>query len=440
MPTFSFKAKSHVLSLLGDELIGSDILAIFELVKNSYDAGAEEVTILLKDLNTSNQQIVVEDDGCGMSLEDLKRSWLNIGTDFKRGKKKEARFNRIPLGEKGVGRLAAHKLGKCILLETKKEDSKLSNRFFINWKKMIDESDYIEDTKVEIESVLENLFEKKHGTRISISKLKKESWTKRDLRELARKVYSIKSPFKRIDNFSVKIIANDHHQKWFEDVKDVEEILKSSIYYFDFKIERNKKSNFAKFSWNYNFFPPKNFKLKPEKKASTIKNNLANKTVLALNIKDENNPFEKKTMHLLNKDLEGIGAICGRFYVYNLLGVILKSFGQTNAIKTYVKENCGIKVFRDGIRVYNYGEPNDDWLGLDLSRVQRLGNHFSKNVVIGAIDIGLEASHSGLKEKTNREGFDENNYFNRFKYICQTAFEFFEKIAQIGRASCRERV
>lgn len=43
--THNIKAKSHILSLLGNELIGSDSLAIFELVKNAYDADAENIKI-----------------------------------------------------------------------------------------------------------------------------------------------------------------------------------------------------------------------------------------------------------------------------------------------------------------------------------------------------------------------------------------------------------
>ncbi len=62
----NIKAKSHILSLLGDELIGSDSLAIFELVKNAYDADAEEVTVEFINLNQSDQQIIIEDDGHGM--------------------------------------------------------------------------------------------------------------------------------------------------------------------------------------------------------------------------------------------------------------------------------------------------------------------------------------------------------------------------------------
>ena len=114
------KAKSHILSLLGDELIGSDSLAIFELVKNAYDADAEKVKISFIDLNTPKQKIIIEDDGHGMSPEIIEDVWLTIGTDFKRGKnrKESKKFERVSFGNKGVGRLAVHKLAKIVTLET----------------------------------------------------------------------------------------------------------------------------------------------------------------------------------------------------------------------------------------------------------------------------------------------------------------------------------
>lgn len=436
MSSYSFKAKSHILSLLGDELIGSDILAIFELVKNSYDAGANEVKIILKNLNTKKQEIIIEDDGCGMTPHDLQNVWLEIGTDFKRGGKRKKIFNRIPLGEKGVGRLAVHKLGKAILLETQTDGSLFSNRIFIDWPKLIEESEYIEDTNIEIETVPSSLLAKGKGTRITVSKLKKARWTKRDLRELARKINSIKSPFRPINNFEVTMSANDFHQDWFDDIKNIDELLKDSLYYFDFCLTPSRESDFVKMTWNYSFSAPKSFKIEDSSISLTDKKERCKtENVLILN---KENPFNKGQTHLLNKDLENIGSINGRFYVYNLLSVVLKSFGQTNAIKIFVKENSGVKIFRDGIRVYNYGESYDDWLGLDLARVQRLGNHFSKNTVIGAIDIEMENSHNGLKEKTNREGFDENIYYQKFQFICRQVFELFEVLAQEKRTELKD--
>ena len=86
--SFPIKATSHILNLLVDELIGSDSLAIFELVKNSYDADAENVTVSFIDLNTPDQKIVVEDDGNGMSLDIINNVWLTVGTITRKKKRK----------------------------------------------------------------------------------------------------------------------------------------------------------------------------------------------------------------------------------------------------------------------------------------------------------------------------------------------------------------
>jgi hypothetical protein len=443
---YSFKAKSHILSLLGDELIGSDNLAIFELVKNAYDADAEQVSIVFNNLNTPQQSITVEDDGSGMALNILRTVWLEIGTDYKRGEKRKPshKFKRISLGEKGVGRLAVHKLGRSITLETQPEGSKESYRLSLNWQQLMDDYEYINDTIVEIKTVKESLFKKNKGTRITINDLKKEVWERRDLKDLTRKVNSIISPFKQVKGaFDVNITANNNHQDWIDEVKKVDAILNDSVYFFDFVLKKDPETEFANLSWTYKFTPPKSFEIgqesidHPDKSASNPKEDSFFNVFV---IKPEEPIFHKEQKHLLNSDLNGIGEISGRFYVYNLLGIVLRSFGQTQAIKSFVRENCGIKVFRDGIRVYNYGETGDDWLGLDLSRIQRLGDHFSKNTTIGSIEISQEGSFQNLKEKTNREGFDENPTFLKFRNICKQIFTQFENIAQKNRDALGEYV
>jgi len=436
----AFKAKSHILSLLGDELIGSDSLAIFELVKNSYDADSEEVKIIFNDLNTSNQSIVIEDDGYGMTLQTIKDVWLEIGTDFKRGKRRKPspKFGRISLGEKGVGRLAVHKLGKSFTLETQREGDMFSSRIHIDWKRLISSGDYIQDLKVEIETVSENLFEKGKGTRIHISDLKKKNWSKKEVKDLVRKINTIKNPFvddivsspesvknieKKLEQFDVEIYANDDkHNNWIEEVKNVNEILSDSLYYFDFYINED-----AQISTYYSFNPPKIFK---DLKSRTIESQFKPTRIIE---DKQGDVFAKDQKVLKPSDLEGIGAFSGRFYVYNLDPYILNSVGQSAAIRAFVRENNGIKIFRDGIRVYNYGEPNDDWLGMILRRLQRVGDKFSKNTVIGAIELSLEDSHEGLVEKTNREGFDDNNIYRKYLGICISVLDSFEKIAKPDR-------
>lgn len=436
----AFKAKSHILSLLGDELIGSDSLAIFELVKNSYDADSEEVEIIFNDLNTPSQSIVIQDDGYGMTLSTIKDVWLEIGTDYKRGKKRKPspKFGRISLGEKGVGRLAVHKLGRRFTLETQREGDMFSSRIHIDWKKLISSGDYIQDLKVEIETVSESLFKKGKGTRIHISDLKKKTWSKKEVKDLIRKINTIKNPFdddiiscpqnfkdreKKLEQFDVEIYANDEkHNNWIREVKNVSEILSDSLYYFDFYINEE-----AQISTYYSFNPPKTFK--------DLKSRISEIKFKPTRIIEDKqgDVFAKDQKILKSTDLDGIGAFGGRFYVYNLDPYILNSVGQSAAIRAFVRENNGIKIFRDGIRVYNYGEPNDDWLGMILRRLQRVGDKFSKNTVIGAMELSLEDSHEGLVEKTNREGFDDNDAYKRFLGICISVLDSFEKIAKPDR-------
>ena len=109
----TLRARSHLLQLLGEELIGDDRLAIFELVKNGYDADATTVSVIVEVNPGPSQSIVVQDNGSGMTLNDITGKWLELATDSRRKDRaiRSKRFHRIALGEKGVGRIASFKLG-----------------------------------------------------------------------------------------------------------------------------------------------------------------------------------------------------------------------------------------------------------------------------------------------------------------------------------------
>lgn len=477
------KAKSHILNLLGNQLIGNDGLAIFELVKNSYDADADEVNIKFIDLNTATQKIVIEDDGHGMSPAVINNIWLTIGTDSKRGqnRKPSPKYGRISLGNKGVGRLAVHKLARNITLQTQTEGNMFSNQLFIDWKELIESKEYIQDLEVEVTQIGEPLFKKGHGTRIILSGLYNISWSKLALRDLVRKIENIKNPFNDIENFKVEIDAGQYN-KWLEGLKSSTEILNDSLYQFKFSIsvskqnkslsdnayleylfrlqeeekeldiakkyrednnieldnqtailEENKKEeirihldSFSIFKWSYKFNPPSLSKIQ---RNEIDEKHDGESFIIGDLFSDIDN---KKGSYLRNRDLINIGNYGGRFYVFNQSSEILNytSGGQVTAVKEYIKENCGIKIYRDNMRVYNYGETADDWLRLDSMKIQRTGDHFGKKVTIGAIELNLEQSENGLQEKTNREGFDENYFYIKFQRITNQIYQFFEREAQ----------
>lgn len=425
---YSFKAKAHLLKLLGDELIGDDRLAIFELVKNAYDADATKVDVLL-DLKSEVSKIVVRDyEGHGMTKDDILNKWMEIGTDSKRSKnrRRTPRFERMPLGEKGVGRLAVHKLGRNLKLNTKAEGEE-EIEVTIDWPSLIDNANYIEDTRVDISSnPKEPVFSSKEtGTRIEITNLATLDWSRGNIRKLKRLLTSLVSPFNQVSDFIVNLEVPGR-EKDLVDVFTAQDVTDKSIWKFDFFINDD-----GGFSYVYQFNPPSLFK--------SLKGNVyeINDDVLELTVAPENGAGSRKKdnknkIFVKKDDLENIGAISGSFYVHLRENKVLNALGAYQDIRNYLDEQSGVRVYRDGIRVFNYGEQGDDWLGLNVGRINRPGKKIANNMIIAGIDLDLESSH-GLKEKTNREGFDENNDYIRYKWIISSVIDKFHLLHESDR-------
>ncbi len=419
-----FKARAHILRLLGDQLIGNDRLAVFELVKNAYDADATRATVTLR-LEGEESSITVEDDGCGMTLDQLRQGWLEIGTDVKRGSNRSAwssRFRRVPLGEKGVGRLAACKLGDRLVLTTRAA-SQPEFHMEINWAELIRAHDYIEKVGVDIQQRDEpkRFVENKTGTRIRISKLVRKEWTKGEVRALKRMLTSLTSPFHAPDSFAVRFVVPDHDE-WMKDLFESEDILAQAMWEFTFSIDGT-----GGFTWNYRFNPPHRFKSLKPKEASSAPGE-------RLEMSEDDPSWDRKKVHLDFEYLKGIGPIKGQFHVYDRRSKVLNLTGNTNQVKQFLNEQTGVRVYRDGIRVYNYGEPDDDWLGLNARRINRPALKMGTNSVIAAVHI-RHSSTSELHEKTNREGFDENDCFLRFRSVMQNVVEFLDRTRREDRES-----
>lgn len=438
---YSIKASSHIINLLGDELIGSDSLALFEIVKNSYDADSPDVIVSFNDLRASNATIIIEDHGAGMTPEVINNAWLTLGTDYKRKALKESPiYHRISLGNKGVGRLAVHRLANEITLYTQPIGSIYGSRLHINWNQLINSSDFINGMDVDVDNNLPNILPNGHGTKIILSDLREKNWTRVKVGEMVTKLNSIINPFSLQNNFKIIIKSNDSIvQDWINSVKSPQEILKDSLYKFTFSLYKNPDDigDNATFKWTYNFRPS------TISKSIVIKDNAISK-VDVLQISSNLFSFlgnKYKDQNLLkNHELEGIEFIEGEFYAFNMNSKILNSiygYGSIGKIKEFMVNYCGVRVFRDNIRVYNYGEPTDDWLGLDQARMKRLSSHFAKGQTVGAINLRLKDTRNTLREKTNREGFIENDYFNMLVAIVQSVFGHFERISQSDRDSIK---
>ena len=436
---YSVKASSHIITLLGDELIGSNSLALFELVKNSYDADASFVRIHFENLLKENSKIIIEDDGVGMSVETLSNAWLTIGTDYKRQEVKQSKTkHRTSLGNKGVGRLAVHRLANNIILETKTVDDITASILSINWNDLIGSSDYIEGMKVNVEHGIHSTLDGSHGTKIILHGLRDVHWNRAKVVDVVSKLMLIQNPFSKNDDFKIIVSSNEAKvTEWIESVRTQEDFLDNALFHFEFRlIPSNNDDGNAEYSWCYQFKPVN---------ISTLEENHSSAESDVLSISTKDFPFEEnpEIQLLKNRHLANIGTIEGEFYAFSMDSKIITPIygsGSVGKVKDYVASQCGIKVFRDNIRVYNYGEPTDDWLGLDQQKMRRAGNHFAKGQTVGAINLNLKETKDTLVEKTNREGFIENETFTLLVFIVRSIFNHFERLAINDRDKVRAYV
>ena len=187
-----FKTRARIIQQLGEQLIRNEATALLELVKNSYDADASKCTIrILHPTDTDKGEIIISDNGEGMDYNTLSTVWLEIGTSFKDDLKKDPlktrspKYHRLRLGEKGIGRLGVHRLGREIEIITKTRNS-LECVLRVDWE-TIEKSRYIEDIPVEIIKRDPEEFLSGSGTKITIRRLK-TPWDRRMARDCARSI------------------------------------------------------------------------------------------------------------------------------------------------------------------------------------------------------------------------------------------------------------
>src|SRR5438876_9393124 len=114
MSKVSFRVSSALKAIIGKELITDDFIAVFELVKNSFDAQATRVDIVFTALTSENPKIVIQDNGIGMDDEDIRDKWLFVAYSAKRFEsdyRNKIHSNRIFAGAKGIGRFSCDRLG-----------------------------------------------------------------------------------------------------------------------------------------------------------------------------------------------------------------------------------------------------------------------------------------------------------------------------------------
>jgi len=413
---------ARLLTMLGDQLIKNEKIALVELIKNSYDADANWVEVRFEDFNEDmtyreNSRILVRDDGSGMTLDTIQRHWMNPAAPKKliekqEGKNKTPKKKRIKQGEKGIGRFTILKLGREIRITTRAEGedsettllydfSRFDEDFLKKDGQRMDEI-YLDDIEIECHQSFHNLrLGEEHGTEIAISNLK-ESWSKKIIDELCQDVDNLTDPISRIKSrdgeksedrdeekpadFEIKIYCNGDRKVIGR--KESEE-LRSLI---ETKTVLDVRGHFDSENGVFGFQTNPNDEQSIEIKDPKI-------TGLWL----WRRRFGKNSMHVNAFECGGFGF---QFYIFDFARGIGGRHELTANEKSILKKHR-IYLYRDVMRVYPYGDPDDDWLNIDVDRgTGRAGHFFSNDQIVGWVDITHEENPK-LRDKTNREGLIE---------------------------------
>jgi len=441
---------ARLLTMLGEQLIKNEQIALAELIKNSYDADADWVKISFVDFGIENlnkmiikpeSKIVIEDNGHGMTPEIIEKSWMNPATPNKRvesgTEKRTEEKRRVIQGEKGIGRFAILKLGRKIIITTRPKSSE--QEYIINYDLSSYDDDFlsvdgkqkelfIDDITIEAASqkasiiierevnVNHKVYKKRNnqGTKIEISNLKGE-WSKTKLEDVSEETQKLESIFDKIfdknTETSFEIGFELNGERFLHSDNTIERLANLLEYNTVFKITNGK----------YN-----------EKEQSFIYNiNGVNKKI-SLNDSMLSGLRVYRDYFLKEKDLFGNAvsklSTCGDFE----FNFFIFDFNANKETKYYLdrKEKELIKkhriyLYRDKIRVAPYGDPNDDWIGTEkLRAIRRAGDFLSNDQVVGFVDISKK-NNPKLKDKTNREGLiEEGTATQDFIALLQTFLSY----------------
>lgn len=422
-----FKTSSGIKSIVGKDLITDRYVAIFELVKNSYDARATEVVVSFNTSDDSeegigsldNGKIYIVDNGVGMSKDDLDNKWLKLAYSDKQEGSSEEDIdedslreikNRVLVGSKGIGRFSSDSLGSIITIRTKVKYENIEHQLTVNW------DDFDKDLKMLFEDVSVEYQENNSLSRIDvdsytiieISKLR-SLWDREQLDGVTEKLRRLKNPFTGDDDLNIYCGVNIFKLTQEYDPgksnlisSNIAEVLKEKSinisafiesYYKKVKI-RNTTELLETYLTpiHYNAFNPfLIYRLRSVRTTIVLKDR--GEVIYKLQ-RDENS---------ILKDLDNIKISV------NYLTISAKStFTRRMGVPAVRYGN--IFVYRNGFHVSPYGEEHYDIFGLNLRKTQGFSRYLGTREIIGFISI--EDSKKLLKETSSRNnGFIENGYF-----------------------------
>jgi hypothetical protein len=377
MADIPFRISSGLKNIIGKDLITDEFVAVFELVKNSFDANAKKVEIIFENQSDKRKgKIIIKDNGKGMNENDFKNKWLFVAYSAKKEDtendedyRNKIKLNKYFAGAKGVGRFSCDRLGKKLkIVSCKDEKNAKIETLDVDWQKF-ENKPLIEFKDVNVVHKTlgkSNLF----GTTLEITELH-DSWDRDKLLKLKKSLAKLVNPNQGNDsnNFQIEIIVKS----------ELAEDKKTSIQY--------------------------------EKVNGLIKNDVfENLKIKTTSLIVEVSKDGKTITSALQDRGDRIYTLVEKNPFKNLQGITTHLFQLNFNAKVAFKNAMGVRsidygsvfMYKNGFRVYPFGEPGEDLLLIDRRKQQGYNRFLGTRDIIGRIEIN--GKQEELRETSSRDG------------------------------------
>ena len=386
-----FSVDASLINRLGRELVTRKEIAVAELIKNAYDADATDVTVTFLDSENAGGALVIEDNGNGMNRDQLISGFMRLASTEKIHEPYSPRFKRLRAGKKGIGRFATQRLGRKLVISTKPVSGGKGCELEIDWTRF--ETD--KELFLISQEVTENIAKRDSGTTLRIINLE-DAWLEADIKRVFRYVADLLQPFKLVgrarksDNFEVKIYHESDEQK--TEVASVEKLIyENAIAKREGNVNANGRGDISYSSEKYGIDVQK----------------------LEYGQKDD----QEKNIKFFS--LRNI-----KFVAYYYIQDELPKNNKT-LVWNYLRENGGIRIYRNGFKVPPYGDNKNDWLALDQRAARRLVLvPFKNQNFLGFVEI-VDVGGDIFEETSSREGLLESAAFKELQLFVGNALEEF---------------
>jgi signal transduction histidine kinase len=387
-----FSVTSGLKSIIGSDLILDDFIAVFELVKNSFDAHASKVKLIFE-----KDKIIIWDNGKGMTLDDIENKWLQVAYSAKKEGEEDTELeateykdyrdrltsSKYFAGAKGIGRFSSDRLGQELKLTTRKASNKAKyEQLSIDW------GDFEIEPKKRFEKVKINYIDPPnltsylkftHGTILEISRLR-SPWPRKKLQDLKHSLEKLINPFDSIDRGRKTTVSKSK--------KFIIEIDAKAELEADTKAEGRDKVNGPVTNFIFETLELKTTQLFTEisTDGKFITTQLEDRGKLIYRVREKNTEYKQLAdirMHLFYLNY------AAKHNFTRLMGIESVKFGS-------------VFLYKNGFRIYPFGEENVDSFGIDHRKQQGYARFLGSRDIIGRIE--LFGNDEKFQETSSRDG------------------------------------